>query len=123
VEDQCQGGAPAAKRGRTTLTVIFARREDARREEDGPVGLRRRGSPGTLRPVPPACGAGELTGVRRRARRASARQGAAGRRPTVRRLPIAPPPRQAVNKLSRRPATSARSPWSASATWPPSGKE
>ena len=36
-EDHCQGGAPAAKRGRTTLTVIFARRQDARREEDGPV--------------------------------------------------------------------------------------
>jgi hypothetical protein len=36
-EDQCQGGAPAAERGRTTLTVIFARRQDARREEDGPV--------------------------------------------------------------------------------------
>ena len=31
-------------------------------------------------------GAGQLTGVRRRARRASARRGAAGRRPTVRRL-------------------------------------
>src|SRR5262249_51376730 len=31
-EDQSQGGAPAAERGRTTLTVIFARRQDARRE-------------------------------------------------------------------------------------------
>jgi hypothetical protein len=31
VEDQSQGGAPAAQRGRTTLTVIFARRFDARR--------------------------------------------------------------------------------------------
>jgi hypothetical protein len=39
VEDQSQGGAPAAKRGRTTLTVIFARRQDARREEDGPPAL------------------------------------------------------------------------------------
>jgi hypothetical protein len=37
VEDHSQGGAPAAQRGRTTLTVIFARREDARREEDGPA--------------------------------------------------------------------------------------
>ena len=36
-------------------------------------------------------GAGHLTGVRRRARRASARQGAAGRRPTVGGLPTAPP--------------------------------
>ena len=36
-------------------------------------------------------GAGQLTGVRRRARRASARQGAAGRRPTVRGWPTAPP--------------------------------
>jgi hypothetical protein len=35
VEDHCQGGAPAAKRGRTTLTMIFARRNDARRGEDG----------------------------------------------------------------------------------------
>ena len=35
-------------------------------------------------------GAGQLTGVRRRARRASARQGAAGRRPAVVRLPTAP---------------------------------
>jgi hypothetical protein len=32
-------------------------------------------------------GAGQLTGVRHRARRASARQGAAGRRPTVRGRP------------------------------------
>jgi hypothetical protein len=36
-------------------------------------------------------GAGELTGVRRRVRRASARQGAAGRRPTVGGLPTALP--------------------------------
>ena len=36
-------------------------------------------------------GAGHLTGVRRRARRASARQGAAGRRPTVRGWLTAPP--------------------------------
>ena len=35
-------------------------------------------------------GAGQLTGVRRRARRASARQGAAGRRPTVCGWPTAP---------------------------------
>ena len=73
------------------MTVIFARRQDARREEDGPVrsagsvtgnryGLRHR----------PA-DAGQLTGVRRRARRASARQGAAGRRPTVSGLPTALP--------------------------------
>ncbi len=91
VEDQCQGGAPAAKRGRTTLTVIFARRQDARREEDGPVGLRWRGHRAALGPAPPAAGAGELTGVRRRARRASARRGAAGRRPTVGKLPTALP--------------------------------
>lgn len=32
MEDQTQGGAPAAKRGRMTLTVIFERREHARRE-------------------------------------------------------------------------------------------
>jgi hypothetical protein len=36
-------------------------------------------------------GAGQLTGVRRRVRRASARQGAVGRRPTVRGWPTAPP--------------------------------
>jgi hypothetical protein len=89
VEDQCQGEAPAAERGRTTLTVIFARRQDARREEDGPVRLRRRGHRELLRPVPRSAGAGQLTGVRRRARRASARQGAAGRRPTVRGWPTA----------------------------------
>src|SRR6266516_6739489 len=37
VEDQNQGGAPAAQRGRTTLIVIFARRHNARRGEDGPA--------------------------------------------------------------------------------------
>ena len=37
-------------------------------------------------------GAGELTGVRRGARRASARKGAAGRRPTVQGWPTALPP-------------------------------
>ena len=79
--------ASATRPAGAPLTVIFARRQDARREEDGPVryagavtgeryGLRHR----------PA-GAGQLTGVRRRARRASARQGAAGRRPTVRGCP------------------------------------
>jgi hypothetical protein len=63
--------------------VIFARRQDARCEEDGPVRYagavtgERYGS--GHRPA----GAGQLTGVRRRARRASARRGAAGRRPTV----------------------------------------
>src|SRR5579859_6025320 len=91
VEDQCQGGAPAAKRGRTTLTVIFARRQDARREEDGSVRYagavtgQREGL--SHRPA----GAGQLTGVRRRARRASARQGAAGRRPHSPRLLTALP--------------------------------
>jgi hypothetical protein len=34
------------------LTVIFARRQDARREEDGPVRLRRRGHRAALQPVP-----------------------------------------------------------------------
>ena len=56
-----------------------------------PVRLRRRGHRGrryglSHRPA----GAGQLTGVRRRARRASARQGAAGRRPTVGEWPTAP---------------------------------
>ena len=56
--------------------------------EDGPVRLRRRGHREqryglSHRPA----GAGQSTGVRRRARRASARQGAAGRRPTVGELP------------------------------------
>jgi hypothetical protein len=36
VEDQNQGGAPGAQRGRTTLIVIFVRRHNARCEEDGP---------------------------------------------------------------------------------------
>ena len=93
-EDQCQGwrlrhrvsdaplGAP--------LTVIFARREDARRG-GRPGQITQARSPGqryglSHRPA----GAGQLTGVRRRARRASARQGAAGRRPTVRGWPTAP---------------------------------
>src|SRR6266496_1332569 len=57
-KDHRQGGAPAAKRGRTTLTVIFARRQDSRREEDGLVRLHRRGYPAVLRPEPPACGRG-----------------------------------------------------------------
>jgi hypothetical protein len=77
VEDQCQGwrlrhrvsDAPSG----APLTVIFARRQDARREEDGPV--RYAGAvTGQLQGLlhRPA-GAGQLTGVRRRARRASAR--------------------------------------------------
>jgi hypothetical protein len=59
VEDQRQGGAPAAQRGRTTLPVIFARRENARREEDGPASSRGRGASVRvlLREVP-ACGWG-----------------------------------------------------------------
>jgi hypothetical protein len=77
----------AAQRGRTTLTVIFARRENARREEDGPAGSRGRGSSG-LRCgggwLP--AGAGAQTWWRRRARRAPARQGAAGRLPRSRRV-------------------------------------
>jgi hypothetical protein len=40
--------APAAQRGRTTLMVIFARREDFRRVEDGLVRLRRFGPPGSV---------------------------------------------------------------------------
>ena len=65
------------------MTVIFARRQDARREEDGPVRYAGAvtGERYGLSHWP--AGAGQLTGVRRRARRASARQGAAGRRPTV----------------------------------------
>jgi len=39
VEDQNQGGAPAAQRGHTTLIVIFARWHNARREEDGLAAL------------------------------------------------------------------------------------
>ena len=73
------------------MTVICARRQDARREEDGPV--RYAGAVTGLRYglCHRPAGAGQLTGVRRRARRASARQGAAGRRPTVRGWPTAPP--------------------------------
>src|SRR5438552_13183309 len=50
--------APAAQRGRTTLTVIFARRQDARREEDGPAALAGRGAAGALRRGPPGGGYG-----------------------------------------------------------------
>jgi hypothetical protein len=47
VEHQSQGGAPEAKRGRTTLTVIFARRQEARREGTIPQ-LRRRDHQGCV---------------------------------------------------------------------------
>jgi len=57
--------------------------------QDGPVRSRRRGQRGRYGPEPRPAGAGQLTGVRRRARRASARQGAAGRRPTVPAWPTA----------------------------------
>ncbi len=58
MEDQRQGGAPAAQRGRTTLPVIFARRENVRRAEDGPASSRGRGHRGALRCGLPACGCG-----------------------------------------------------------------
>jgi hypothetical protein len=62
--------------------VIFARRENARREEDGPAGSRGRGaSPARCCGNCSPAGAGLLTWWRRRAPRAPARQGAAGRRP------------------------------------------
>ena len=62
--------------------MIFARQEHARREEDGPARCSRSRSPwvrycGNCLPA----GAGLLTWWRRRARRAPARQGAAGRPP------------------------------------------
>ena len=63
--------------------MIFARRQDARREEDGPVRLRRRGLRAPLRPGPPACGCGPADRRAAPRPRASARQGAAGRCPTV----------------------------------------
>jgi hypothetical protein len=52
----------------------------------------------------------------------------AGKPVTLPAITSADPPQQAVNKLSRAlesrcPATSARSPWSGPATWPPYGKE
>jgi hypothetical protein len=95
VEDQRQGwrlrhrvsDAPSGG----PLTVIFARREDARR--GGRPGLlsqaRSSGRRYGLNHRP--AGAGQLTGARRSARRASARQGAAGRRHTVCGWPTAPP--------------------------------
>ncbi len=92
VEDHCQGGAPAAKRGRTTLTVIFARRHNARREEDGPAtgagaatGVRNGGWPG-WRQVRGNGGAG--TGPRRCAVALEAAGQAAP--PATARLPAAP---------------------------------
>jgi hypothetical protein len=64
------------------------------RENDGPAYSRGRGAPGlrccgTCLPA----GAGLLTQRRRRARRAPARKGAAGRPPGVSAVPATPPPR------------------------------
>jgi len=66
--------------------VIFARRQDGWREEDGrSLGLA--GLPGALRPVPAAAGAGLPVRGSRRDRRASARREAAELPPRYRRMP------------------------------------
>jgi hypothetical protein len=96
VEDHSQGwrlrhpkdaplGAP--------LTVIFAQRENARREEDGPASSRGRGHRGVrcYGNCLPA-DAGLLAWWRRRAQRAPARQGAACRPPGVGAVPADPAP-------------------------------
>ncbi len=71
--------------------MIFARREDARREEDGPVSSRGRGHRGVScggKYLP--AGAGLLTWWRRRARRTPVRKGAACRPPGVGAVPADP---------------------------------
>ena len=67
-------GLPEGTRLGAPLTVIFARRQDARREEDGPVRSCRHGHWGALRTGPPACGCGDADRRQRRARWASARR-------------------------------------------------
>jgi hypothetical protein len=82
-QDQSQGSAPRSGDAPVgaPLTVIFARRQNARREEDGLTGF----AWSRLCRVARCCGgclpagAGLLTWWRRRAQRAPARQGAAGR--------------------------------------------
>ena len=61
VEDHRQGWRVAQSKTRAqraSLTVIFARRENARREEDGPVSSRGRGHRVELLRELPACGCG-----------------------------------------------------------------
>ncbi len=93
MEDHNQGGAPAAQRGRTTLIVIFARRHNARRGEDGPATGAGTATRGALRRV-----AGLAAGAGVTAVRAAARAGALSRERQRAKLPRplrrdSPPPR------------------------------
>jgi hypothetical protein len=88
VEDQSQGGAPGAKRGRTTLTVIFARRQDARREGDGRSALAGAATSRRRAPVMAGCGPAFLRQSRRP--QGSARKGAVTLPLGDRRVPATP---------------------------------
>ena len=73
-----KGGACAIAAGDAPLgaplTVIFARRKNARRGEDGPVSCVAAVAGGALERVPAACGCGVADRRRRRARWAPARR-------------------------------------------------
>ena len=105
-EDHCQGGAPAAQRGRTTLMVIFPgeRLPGDRRTARPSVRARRRGSVAARYRLLPV--AGQETGGGARDRWASARRSRAGRRPEVAEQPRHSPaaPGGEPHAASRTPA-------------------
>jgi hypothetical protein len=96
VEDHCQGGAPAAKRGRTTLTVIFARRQNARCGRTARPLLQARSPRVRNGEDLQAAGAGVARGGSGPRRCARARGSGPSCRPAAARLPATPAARSAV---------------------------